>query len=163
MKVEKARISDIAKIHRLANYFADKGEMLPRALSELYENIRDLFVVRDGDQVVGCAAHHVFWSDLSEVRAVAVAEEKQYQGVGALLVEACLGEARDLGIETVFCLTYRPDFFEKVGFRRVDRGELPRKVWGECLKCPKFPDCDEVALVYQMKTAEGAEDARERI
>ena len=68
-----------------------------------------------------------------------------------------------MGIETVFCLTYRPDFFEKIGFRRVDRGELPRKVWGECLKCPKFPDCDEVALVYQVKTAQGAEDAQEGI
>ena len=82
MKVEKARIRDIAQIHRLVNYFADRGEMLPRALSELYENIRDLFVVRDGDEVIGCAAHHIFWSDLTEIRAVAVAAEKQDQGAG---------------------------------------------------------------------------------
>lgn len=155
MKVEKARISDIAQIHRLVNYFADRGEMLPRALSELYENIRDFFVVREGDQVVGCAAHHVFWSDLTEIRAVAVVEEKQDQGAGDLLVEACLEEARSLDIETVFCLTYKPDFFERFGFHRVDVMELPRKVWGECQRCPKFPNCDEVALVYQVKTTQG--------
>ena len=163
MEAGKARIGDIAQIHRLVNYFAGKGEMLPRALSELYENMRDLFVVRDGDRVVGCAAHHIFWSDLSEVRAVAVVEEEQDQGAGAMLVEACLAEARSLGIETVFCLTYRPDFFEKFGFLQVDRGELPRKVWGECLRCPKFPDCDEVALVYQVKAAQDAKDAQERV
>jgi amino-acid N-acetyltransferase len=151
MNVEKACIADVPQIQRLVNQFADKGEMLPRALSELYENIRDFFVLREGDQLVGCAAHHIFWSDLAEVRAVAVALEKQNQGAGALLVEACLDEARSLGIETVFCLTYRPEFFEKCGFRRVDRGELPRKVWGECLKCPKFPDCDEVALVCKLE------------
>ena len=151
MKVEKARIGDIPQIQRLVNYFADKGEMLPRSLSELYENIRDLFVVRDGDEVVACAALHIFWSDLAEIRAVAVAEEIQDKGAGALLVQACLEETRSLGIETVFCLTYKPDFFERLGFHQVDMMELPRKVWGECLKCPKFPNCDEVALVYELK------------
>jgi len=150
MKVEKARIGDIPQIQRLVNYFADKGEMLPRSLSELYENIRDLFVVRDGDEVVACAALHIFWSDLAEIRAVAVAEEIQDQGAGALLVQACLEETRSLGIETVFCLTYKPDFFERLGFHQVDMMELPRKVWGECLKCPKFPNCDEVALIYEL-------------
>lgn len=152
MKVEKARIGDIPQIQRLVNYFADKGEMLPRSLSELYENIRDLFVVRDGDEVIACAALHVFWSDLAEIRAVAVAEEKQDKGAGALLVEACLEETRSLGIETVFCLTYKPDFFERLGFHQVDMMELPRKVWGECQRCPKFPHCDEVALIYGPKT-----------
>ncbi len=151
MKVEKARIGDIPQIQRLVNYFADKGEMLPRSLSELYENIRDLFVVRDGDEVVACAALHIFWSDLAEIRAVAVAEEIQDKGAGALLVQACLEETRSLGIETVFCLTYKPDFFERLGFHQVDMMELPRKVWGECLKCPKFPNCDEVALIYEPK------------
>lgn len=150
MKAEKARITDITQIHKLINYFADKGEMLPRALSELYENIRDFSVIRDGEQVVACAAFHVFWSDLAEIRAVAVSEEWQDQGAGALLVQDCLDEARGLGIDTVFCLTYRPDFFEKLGFSQVDKMDLPRKIWGECQRCPKFPDCDEVALVYQL-------------
>jgi len=148
MKAEKAGIGDIPQIHKLVNRFAEKGEMLPRALSELYENIRDFFVVRDGEQLVACAALHIFWSDLAEIRAVAVVDEIQDQGAGALLVRACIEEARSLGIETIFCLTYKPDFFKKFGFRQVDKMELPRKVWGECQRCPKFPDCDEVALVY---------------
>ncbi len=153
MKAEKARINDIPQIHKLVNYFADKGEMLPRALSEFYENIRDLFVVRDGEQLVACAALHIFWSDLAEVRAVAVVEAMQDQGAGALLIQACLEEAGSLGIETIFCLTYRPDFFERFGFHQVDKNELPRKVWGECLRCPKFPDCDEVALIYKLESS----------
>lgn len=153
MKAEKARINDIPQIHKLVNYFADKGEMLPRALSELYENVRDLFVVRDGEQLVACAALHIFWSDLAEVRAVAVVEAMQDQGAGALLIQACLEEAGSLGIETIFCLTYRPDFFERFGFHQVDKNELPRKVWGECLRCPKFPDCDEVALIYKLESS----------
>ena len=151
MKAEKARIGDIPQIHKLINRFAEKGEMLPRALSELYENIRDFFVVREGEQLVACAALHIFWSDLAEIRAVSVVEEMHDQGAGALLVQVCLEEAMGLGIETVFCLTYKPDFFEKCGFRQVDKMELPRKVWGECLRCPKFPDCDEVALVYKLE------------
>ena len=150
MKVEKARISDIPQIHKLVNFFANKGEMLARSLSELYENIRDFSVVREGDQVIACAALHVFWSDLVEIRAMAVAEDKQDRGAGVLLLEACLNEARGLGVETVFCLTYKPDFFERLGFRQVDKMELPHKIWGECLRCPKFPDCDEIALVYEV-------------
>lgn len=150
MKAEKARIGDISQIHKLVNYFASKGEMLPRALSELYENIRDFSVVRSGDEVIGCAALHVFWSDLAEIRAVAVVEGMQTQGVGQLVTEACIKEAKDLGIETLFCLTYKPDFFERFGFRQVDKKELPQKVWGECLRCPKFPDCDEVGMTYPL-------------
>ena len=149
--VEKARIRDAATIHQLINYFADKGEMLPRALSQIYENIRDYFVIRQGERVIACAALHVTWEDLAEVKSVAVAEDSQKQGVGAQLVEACLGEAKELGIPTVFCLTYQPAFFESCGFSQVDKMELPRKVWGECYLCPKFPNCDEVALVYNLK------------
>jgi len=149
--VEKARIRDAATIHQLINYFADKGEMLPRALSQIYENIRDYFVIRQGERVIACAALHVTWEDLAEVKSVAVAEDSQKQGVGAQLVEACLGEAKELGIPTVFCLTYQPAFFESCGFSQVDKMELPRKVWGECYLCPKFPNCDEVALIYNLK------------
>jgi amino-acid N-acetyltransferase len=151
LKVEKAKINDVPQMHQLINYFADKDEMLPRSLSELYENIRDCFVVRDGEQVVACAALHVFWSDLAEIRSLAVAEGSQEKGIGGQLVEACLKEAGELGITTVFCLTYRPDLFEKFGFAKVDKMELPRKVWTECYRCPKFPDCDEVALIYNLE------------
>ncbi len=148
MKLEKATIKDVTQIHQLVNYFADKGEMLARPLSELYEHIRDYFVVRQGERLIACAALHVSWADLAEIKSVAVAEDSQRQGVGVQLVEACLGEAKELGIPTVFCLTYQPAFFEKFGFSQVDKMELPRKVWTECYRCPKFPDCDEVALVY---------------
>jgi len=151
LKVEKARISDVPQMQQLINYFADKGEMLARSLSEIYENIRDYFVVRQGEQVVACAALHVSWSDLAEIKSVAVAEDTQEQGIGAQLVEACLHEAEELGIATIFCLTYKPAFFEQFGFSQVDKMELPRKVWTECYRCPKFPDCDEVALVRQLK------------
>ena len=150
-QVEKAKISDVAQMHKLINYFADKGEMLARPLSEIYENIRDYFVVRQGEQVLGCAALHVMWSDLAEVKSVAVAEESQRQRIGDQLVKACLKEAEELGIATVFCLTYKPAFFERFGFSQVDKMELPRKVWTECYHCPKFPDCDEVALTYPLK------------
>ena len=151
MKVEKARIKDVTQVHQLVNYFADRDEMLARSLSEIYENIRDYFVIREGEQVIGCAALHVSWSDLAEIKSVAVAEGSQEQGTGAQLVEACLREAKGLGIPTVFCLTYKPVFFEKLGFSQLDKMELPHKVWGECYRCPKFPNCDEVALIYHLE------------
>ena len=149
-RVEKARIKDVPQMHQLINYFAGKELMLPRPLSEIYENIRDYFVVRQGERVIACGALHVSWSDLAEIKSVAVAEQSQQQRIGAQLVEACLQEAKKLGIPTVFCLTYQPAFFEKFGFSQVDKMELPRKVWSECYSCPKFPDCDEVALVCNL-------------
>ena len=151
MKIEKAGIRDATQMHKLINLFADKGEMLPRPLSEIYENIRDYFVVRQDERVVACAALHVSWSDLAEIKSVAVAEDSQKEGTGAQLVEACLKEAKELGIPTVFCLTYKPAFFEKLGFSQVEKTELPHKVWGECYRCPKFPNCDEVALIYHLE------------
>ena len=149
--VERARISDVAQMHQLINSFADKGEMLARSLSEIYENVRDYFVIREGERVVACAALHVMWSDLAEIKSVVVAEGSQGQGIGVQLVQACLDEAKELGIPTVFCLTYKPAFFESLGFSQLDKMELPRKVWGECYRCPKFPDCDEVALIYHFE------------
>jgi amino-acid N-acetyltransferase len=152
MRVEKARISDAQRMHELVNKFADKGEMLPRALSEIYEDIRDYFVIRNRrGNVIACVALHVSWSDLAEIRTLAVSEDKREQGLGSLLVKACLDEAKELGIDRIFCLTYKPGFFEKNGFVQVDKMELPRKIWSECFRCPKFPDCDEVALIYQFK------------
>ena len=149
--VEKAKITDVPEIHRLVNYFASKDEMLARPLSEIYENLRDFFVVRNEVKMVACAALHVNWSDLAEVKAVAVAEEAQKKGWGAKLISACISEADELGIPIIFCLTYKPAFFEKQGFVRVDKMKLPRKVWTECFHCPKFPDCDEVAMFYAVK------------
>ncbi len=152
MKLEKARTSDAPQMQQLINYFADRGEMLARPLSEIYENIRDYFVVRQGEQVVACAALHVMWSDLAEIKSVAVTEERQRQGIGDQLIKVCLDEARELGLPTVFCLTYKPAFFERFGFSQVDKMELPQKVWTECYRCPKFPNCDEVALICHLET-----------
>jgi amino-acid N-acetyltransferase len=146
--VEKAGIADVPQIHKLINFFASRGEMLPRALSEIYENVRDFFVVREGEKVVACVALHVNWGDLAELRSLAVAESKQNQKIGIQIVKTCLDEARELGISTVFCLTYKPHFFEGIGFRQVDKTELPQKVWTDCYRCPKFPNCDEVSLVW---------------
>ena len=146
-KIEKAKIQDVPQIHKLINHFADRDEMLPRSLSEIYENTRDYFVYRQDERVLACAALHIIWSDLAEVKSVAVADEHQKQGIGTMLVEACLKEARALGIPTVFCLTYQPTFFTRFGLSEIDKMELPRKVWTECFRCPKFPDCGEVALI----------------
>jgi amino-acid N-acetyltransferase len=151
VKVEKAKIGDAPHIHRLVNEFADRGEMLHRPLSEIYENIRDYFVVKDGDHLIGCVALHVSWENLAEIKAMAVTEGDQGLGLGRALAEACLAEARELGIPTIFCLTYKPAFFAKLGFRQIDVMELPRKVWGECYRCAKFPNCDEVAMIYEME------------
>lgn len=152
MKVEKAKITDAQPIHAMVNKFAEKKEMLPRALSEIYEDLRDYFVIRDSkNNLLACVALHINWVDLAEIRSLAVHEASQFQGLGSMLVDACIKEAKELGIPTVFCLTYKPAFFEKYGFNQVDKSELPRKVWSECFHCPKFPDCDEVALIYNLK------------
>ncbi|MFC1961717.1 N-acetyltransferase [Chloroflexota bacterium] len=150
-QIEKARITDVTQMHQLINFFADRGEMLARPLSEIYESIRDFFVIKDGEKVIGCAALHVSWSDLAEIRSVAVATEYQHQGAGNLLVAACLKEAAELSISTVFCFTYLPAFFKKHQFADVDKMELPRKVWTDCYRCPKFPNCDEIALIRYLK------------
>ena len=151
MNVEKAKIGDATQMHQLVNHFADKGEMLARPLSEIYENIRDYFVVKQGERVIACAALHVNWSDLVEIKSLAVAEDSQRKGIGDELIEACLKEAKELGMPTVFCLTYKPAFFEKFGFSQLDKMELPQKVWTECYRCSKFPNCDEVALIYHFE------------
>lgn len=151
IKIEKAKVTDAGRIQKMVNGFAGQGAMLPRSLAAIYENIRDYFVVRnDAGNVVGCAALHVAWEDMGEVRTVAVSPRYQRRGHGAALIRACLKEAEEIGLSTVFCLTYRPEFFTGFGFQEVDKHELPRKVWVECYYCPKFPDCDEVAMLWQL-------------
>ena len=150
IKVDRARVGDGSSMHRLISYFANRGEMLPRALSEIYEGIRDYFVVRKRGRVIACAALHVTWVDLAELRSLAVDEKEQNQRIGSALVQACLKEAKELGIDKVFCLVRKPAFFERHGFQPIDKRELPQKVWVECYRCPKFPNCDEVALIRRL-------------
>ena len=146
--IRKARMSDVKGIHGLIAEYARKGDMLPRSLADIYENLRDYFVFLGNDgELVGSAAIHIMWEDLAEVRSLAVREGEMRRGIGTQLVESCISEAIVLGIARVFALTYKPEFFEKLGFHIVDKAELPQKIWTDCLKCSKFPDCDEVALV----------------
>jgi len=148
--IRKARISDVPAVQRLVNSFADRGDLLHRSLNELYENLRDYFVIEDETEIVGCCALHVNWEDLAEIKSLVVSEVAQGEGLGKRLLEACVGEAHDLGVARLFALTYKPGFFEKNGFQRVDKADLPQKIWTECVRCPKFPDCGEEALVLTL-------------
>jgi amino-acid N-acetyltransferase len=148
--LRKAFISDIPQIHELVNAFAVQGEMLGRSRSELYEGLRDFYVADRDGVIIGCCALHINWEDLAEVRSLAVRQEHQGGGIGKTLVLACLEEARQLGIGRIYALTYRAPFFERLGFHRVPKESLPQKVWGDCLKCPRFPNCDEDAVVMEV-------------
>lgn len=150
--LRKAQITDVKTIQKLLAVYAGKGDMLSRSLSELYESLRDFYVEVDDDdgRLLGASALHIVWEDLAEVRSVAVAEDAGRKGIGSTLVNACIAEARELGLKRVFCLTYKPEFFGKLGFVLVDKSTLPHKVWGDCIKCPKFPDCDENAMILDL-------------
>lgn len=143
----KAKITDIKHIQLLINYFAKQDVMLPRSLNELYENLRDFWVVEDKDKIIGCCALHVSWEDLAEVKALAVDKKHQGKGIGKELVWACLNEAKELGAKKVFVLTYKPEYFKLFGFKKVKHEDLPHKIWAECINCCKFPNCQEIALL----------------
>ena len=148
--IEKARIEDPPEILALVNEFASRQLMLVLSLNGVYESLRDFFVCREEGAIVGCAALKNSWQGLGEVRSLAVRDEAQGQGIGQALVESCLAEARALGMKRVFVLTYIPEFFQKFGFVLCPKEKLPHKVWADCLDCPKFPDCDEVALIKDL-------------
>ncbi|QDV35248.1 N-acetyltransferase [Tautonia plasticadhaerens] len=157
MKIRPAKVGDVPTIYELIRTFADRKVMIRRSLGELYESIREFFVAVDEDgRVVGCAALHVFWEDLAELKCLAVSESMHGRGVGRKLVDACWDAARDMDLDTVFTLTYVPEFFERCGYRQIDKAELPHKIWNECVRCPLFPNCNETALI---RTAEPAVEA----
>ena len=151
-RIRPARMSDVRPIHALLTVFAAKGLMLPRSISSLYDHLRDFVVYEESGAILGICALHICWDDLAEIRSLAVAEEKQGSGIGAMLVESCLDEADSLEIKNVFVLTYQAAFFRKLGFKDKDKQELPHKIWSDCIHCSKFPDCDEDALMH---TSEG--------
>lgn len=148
--IRKAKVDDIKEIQQLIKLYAPRGGILPRSLSELYDHLRDFFVFLQNRKVVGICALHICWDDLAEIRSLAVKEEDQKKGIGAKLVRACLKESRLLGVKRVFALTYEPEFFGRLGFKEVDKTVLPHKIWTDCLKCVKFPDCDEVAVLKEV-------------
>ncbi len=145
--IRNARMGDVKTIHSLLNNYADKGLLLGRSISSLYDQLRDFHVFVDStDRLLGVCALHIIWEDLAEIRSLAVSEDSQGNSIGKQLVRRCLEEARAYEIENVFTLTYQKGFFRKQGFVEVDKKELPHKIWSDCLNCPKFPDCDEEAL-----------------
>ena len=152
--IRPARPHDVLAMRDLINGFADEGLMLHRSLSEIYENIRDYQVAVIADTIVGCSGLHVSWRDLAEVKSLAVARSSQGRGIGKAMVLANVEDGKRLGIKRVFALTYVPDMFTKMGFSVVDKAMLPRKVWTECVFCPKFPDCGEIAVLINLSGEE---------
>ncbi|MEW5802347.1 MAG: N-acetyltransferase [bacterium] len=144
--ITRPKVNEGKLIQNLVNLYAANGLLIPLSLHEIYERIREFFVYRIEEQIVGVASLHVVWEDLAELRSMAVHPDYQHRGIGKALGQRCLDEARELCLKKVFLLTYKKDFFQKVGFQEVDKSELPQKVWSDCIKCVKFPDCDEIAM-----------------
>jgi len=145
--IRKATIEDIRSIHALLKHYGQKGELLARPLSRLYDHVRDFLVYENEDKgVVGCCALQFCWENLAEIRSLAVAETHTGRGIGTQLLEAAFIEARAYRIKKLFTLTYKTDFFKKFGFIDIDKSELPIKIWADCIHCVKFPDCDETAM-----------------
>ena len=149
--IRKAKTREAKKIKELIDYYARKNEMLPRSLNEIYENLRDYWVWVEKRHIIGCAALHVNWVDLGEVKSLAVSRYYMRRGIGSALVKKCLEEAKSLGLKRIFVLTFNPKFFKKHGFKSIAKKELPGKIWSECVRCVKFPNCNEVALIYYLK------------
>lgn len=152
--IRKAQIKDAKTIQNLVNAFAKQDLMMPRSLNEIFENIRDFWVIFDNTdkKIIGCVALHIVgWENLAEIKSLAVEKKYQGKGFGSQLVEAVLEEAQELKIGRVFALSYKPKFFKKFGFKIISKSKLPHKVWAECCNCPKFPNCGEIALIKEIK------------
>ncbi|MCB2156573.1 N-acetyltransferase [bacterium] len=146
IEVTKARVAHAPEIHRLISYWAERTPVLPKSLGQVYETLREFVVAIEDGRVVGCAAMHIDWADLAEIRSVAVAADRQSAGIGRRLIDALIAEAGELGVEKVFCLTDKPEYFARLGFGAVDKADLPHKVWRDCVHCPIFTQCTEVAM-----------------
>ncbi|UCG55832.1 MAG: N-acetyltransferase [Phycisphaerales bacterium] len=151
MNVRAAKIADAKAIYALINSHAERDRMLFRSMADIYENLQAFVVVEVADSVIGCCALEVIWSDLAEIKSLAVDDSQREKGVGKMLVGAALERARELGVPRVFALTLEPSFFEKLGFAIVEKETLPMKVWSDCAKCSKQQDCDETAVVKDVK------------
>ena len=151
--IRKANIQDIKAIHRLLQIYGKQEELLARPLSQLYDHLRDfsVYVDKKSQQLTGCCALQICWEDLAEIRSLAVHPDHRGKNIGTKLTEKVLKEAKSFHIKKVFTLTYRPNFFKQFGFVTIERSELPLKIWGDCIICVKFPDCDEIAMMKEMK------------
>ncbi len=149
--IRQATIKDVKTIQDTLEHYAKKGLLLPRSLSDLYDNLRDFIVYEKSGETFGVSALHVCWEDLGEIRSLAVLPPYTKQGIGRELVSDCEKEALKLGLKRLFTLTYQESFFAGLGYQTIDKSRLPRKVWGDCLKCVKFPDCDEIAMIKELK------------
>lgn len=146
-----AKLSDVEEIISLINQYAEKGLMLPRTRSTLYEGIREFVVAVENGQIIGTGSLHIIWDDLAEIRTLAVKQNCQGKGIGRKIVEILLQEALQLHCPKVFTLTYQVDFFKHMGFQLVDKEAMPQKVWKDCINCVKFPNCDENALIRSLE------------
>jgi amino-acid N-acetyltransferase len=151
IEVRKASMQDIPALLELINGYAAKGIMLARTEFEMSENMRDFMVAYAGNQLVGCGAMHFYSPTMGEVRSLAVAESHKTHGIGRMIVDSLVYEAKLYGLDAVFAFTYVPGFFARVGFNEVERGELPLKAWKDCLRCPKFHACDEIAVLRVLR------------
>ncbi|MDA8405012.1 MAG: N-acetyltransferase [Desulfobacteraceae bacterium] len=152
--IRKATIEDVKSIHAILKYYGDRDELLSRPLSKLYDHLRDFSVythLHDGKAIVGCCALQFCWEDLAEIRSLAVVREAMGKSIGRQLVENAFVEARQYKIKSLFTLTYKPAFFEKFGFVKIDKADLPIKIWSDCIQCVKFPDCDETAMIRSLE------------
>lgn len=154
-----AAIADVPEIYYLLEAYSSQGNLLPRTMSELYRHIRDFFVVVLDKRIAACAALEIFTEDLGEIRSLAVADDSKGRGFAKMLVGGIIAEANRLGLRRLMALTYTPEFFYKLGFTRVAKGALPEKVWGVCVKCYKFNDCDETAVLLELGSAPTQTDA----
>lgn len=150
LAVRKPEVEEAQAIHDLIAQYARERLLLPRPMNQIYETLRDFYVCEEGGMIVGCGALHL-WSDLAEIRSLAVSPEYRNRGIGSRIVRACMEEARRLHVREVFMLTFQPAFFEKLGFARVSKQRFPHKIWNECVKCPHFPDCGEIALAVELR------------
>ena len=149
----KAIIQDVISIHKILSYYVNQDILLPRSFADLYEHIRDFYVEDSSEangNLIGICSLIVSWKDLGEIRSLSVIESSQNHGIGSKLVEKCLKEAVELGLSKVFALTLRKNFFADLGFKEIDKTLLPHKIWADCIKCPKFPNCDEIAMIISI-------------
>ncbi len=161
--LRKALMCDVKSLYNLFSEYSKAGEMLPRSMSDIYEHLRDFYIaeIENEDEesagapghtpdVIGACALTIVWENLAEIRSLAVKRPYTRKLIGTELIKKCIEEAKFFKITNLFALTYKPQFFQKSGFKIIDKSELPHKIWSDCINCVKFPDCDETAVMLKL-------------